>query len=281
MEPGPLVVQAADSGLIVLAHRRRDGVQILEALEATWGLGCPLIGRDHRPLVAALAATLGRRADWDLAILPGLPLGSPLLEATAAALAGRYRLAAGPLTRRHVASLAGGVDGFLSRRSPGLRKSLRRAARRAAAESIAFEYLRPRRASAIEALMARSSEVERRSWKHRVGGLAIGSMREFYRRMAGRLAETGRLRWLFASRGGEDVAYVLGAVFGNSYRGLQFSFDDRYRAIGLGNLAQLRQIQELAGEPGITGYDLGTGGDYKRSWAEGVRDSAALVVVRS
>jgi CelD/BcsL family acetyltransferase involved in cellulose biosynthesis len=281
MEPGELVLEGGGDGLIALAHRRRDGLSLLEGLEASWGLGSPLIGPDRRGLAATLSSILAGRSDWELAVLPGLPLGSPLLGAVAATLADRFRLATGPLTRRHVASLAGGVDGFLGRRSAGTRKSLRRAARRAAAAGISFEAHRPRRAAELDALITRAVAVEARSWKRRDGGLAIPGMRRFYFRLGHRLIADGRLRVLVASLGDEDVAYVLGAVFGDTYRGLQFSFDDRYRDVGLGNLAQLRQIEQLVAEPEIRTYDLGTGGAYKRAWAELTRDSVCLVAIRA
>jgi hypothetical protein len=281
MEPGPLILDHGDAGLVALACRVRDGARIIESLEATWGLGSPLIGRNPDALAGALLAILAARSDWDLAIVPGLPLGSPLLEAVAAALDGRYRLARGPVTRRHIASLAGGVDGFLARRSAGVRKSLRRAARRASAEGISFESHRPGSGAELDDLFDRAVAVEAHSWKGRAGGLATSAMRDFYRRMSHRLAERGQLRLLFGRRGAEDLVYVLGAVFGDSYRGLQFSFDDRCRALGLGNLAQLRQIEALADEPGLRRYDLGTGGEYKRAWSERVSDSIWLVAVRT
>jgi hypothetical protein len=69
-------------------------------------------------------------------------------------------------------------------------------------------------------------------------------------------------------------------VFGGTYRGLQFSYDERYGVVGLGNLSQLRQVEELALEPAVVRYDLGTGGAYKRSWAEEVLDSASLITLR-
>jgi hypothetical protein len=281
MGPGPLLTETIDTGLVVLARRVRDGARIIEALEAMWGLGSPLVGTEPRALATALVRLLARQADWDLAIVPGLPVESPLLEQVSGRLSTRFRVAQGPTTRRHIASLAGGLDGFLARRSAGLRKSLRRAADRASAEAITFEMHRPASTGAIHQLLARAQAVEARSWKRRDGGLATRSMREFYHRMGERLVERDQLRVLLARRGEEDVAYVLGAVFGDGYRGLQFSFDDRFRAIGLGNLAQLRQIEALTEEPGVLRYDLGTGGAYKRAWAETVSDSVCLIALRA
>jgi CelD/BcsL family acetyltransferase involved in cellulose biosynthesis len=85
--------------------------------------------------------------------------------------------------------------------------------------------------------------------------------------MLPRLAARGALRLMFARHEGRDVAYILGAVAGDTYRGLQFSFDDAYRDDSLGNLAQYHQIAALCDE-GVTRYDLGSGFPYKRRWAE-------------
>jgi hypothetical protein len=278
MPPGQPWLFRGPAGLVATMLRLHGEVRVLEPLEAMWGLASPLVGRDAIPL-ALEAAALWRthEAAWDALILTGVLVGSALQAALVDELGGRYRLALGPVTRRHVASLEGGVDGFLSRRSRATRKGLRQAERRAAAAGIRFET----GADGPDQLFDRVLSVERRSWKGRDQvGLDTDGMREFYRLMTGRLAASGRLRSLFARQGEEDVAYVLGACFGDTYRGLQFAFDDRHRAVGLGNLIQLHQVRALAGEPAMRRYDLGTGGDYKVAWAEDEVTSIALVVVR-
>jgi CelD/BcsL family acetyltransferase involved in cellulose biosynthesis len=104
-------------------------------------------------------------------------------------------------------------------------------------------------------------------------------MREFYRSMLDSLAARTGLRVWFARLGDNDIAYTLGGVVGNAYRGLQFSFDDDYRELGLGNACQFHQLRELC-DAGIEHYDLGTGGNYKHRWAEQQVTSEALVVRR-
>jgi len=283
MPPGRPWLLAGADGFVAAILRRHAGRRIVEPLEASWGLASPLVGPRAAPLASALLDLVrAREGEWDLLVLSGLLVDSQLLGAVARALGRRYRLGAGPVTRRHVASLAGGLDGFLSRRPRALRKSLRQAERRAAAAGIAFEEAAADSPAAADRLFDRLLAVERASWKGRGGvGLDAGEMRAFYRLMARRLAAGRRLRLLFARRGDEDVAYILGAVFGDTYRGLQFSFDDRWRAVGLGNLAQARQVALLAErEPEVARYDLGTGGEYKRAWAERSIDSIALVAGR-
>ena len=71
----------------------------------------------------------------------------------------------------------------------------------------------------------------------------------------------------------------VGGVFAGEYRGLQFSFDDAFRWLGLGNLLQLRQIEALCSE-GVELYDLGTAMPYKERWAEQVVETRLLVIAR-
>jgi CelD/BcsL family acetyltransferase involved in cellulose biosynthesis len=172
------------------------------------------------------------------------------------------------------------VDGFLSRRSRDLRKSLRRAQRAAHEAGVTFESVRvadPRQAGA---LYARVQAVEARSWKTRDGvGIHAGPMRAFYGAMLPRLCELGQQRTIFARVGDRDVGYILGAVMGGEYRGLQFSYDDEHAMLGIGGLLQLQQINELVAE-GVARYDLGTEMDYKRRWAEEIMETEMLVLVR-
>ncbi len=100
--------------------------------------------------------------------------------------------------------------------------------------------------------------------------------------MLPRLARRGAVRAQVGKRDGEDVAIVVGGVIdtpgGVAYRGLQFSFDDRLRPLGLGNVAQLAQIEALSRE-GVALYDLGSDVDYKRRWGEGCLTTVTLVAV--
>jgi CelD/BcsL family acetyltransferase involved in cellulose biosynthesis len=129
-------------------------------------------------------------------------------------------------------------------------------------------------------LYERIQAVEASSWKARDGvGISAGAMRAFYGHMLPRLCKLGQQRTLFARAGDRDIGYILGAVFDDEYRGLQFSYDDAYRPIGLGGLMQYHQILELCRD-GLARYDLGTEMDYKRRWAEGVMETEMLVLVR-
>jgi CelD/BcsL family acetyltransferase involved in cellulose biosynthesis len=104
-------------------------------------------------------------------------------------------------------------------------------------------------------------------------------MRAFYGAMLPRLCALGQQRTIFAKIGERDVGYILGAVMGGEYRGLQFSYDDELRELGIGGLLQFQQVTELC-EEGVGRYDLGTEMDYKRRWAEEIMETEMLVLVR-
>jgi CelD/BcsL family acetyltransferase involved in cellulose biosynthesis len=255
------------------------GFPYVEPVELAWGLASPLVGRDPEALASDVVAVLAARRDWQLAILSGITATGPQRRALERALPPRWERRRGTPTVRHVASLEGGVDGFLSRRSRELRKSLRKSLRAAEAAGVTFESVRASEGDAA-ALYARIQDVERQSWKAREGvGISAGPMRAFYGEMMPRLCATSQQRTIFARAADHDVGYILGAVFEGEYRGLQFSYDDDHAQLGLGGLLQYRQIVELCDER-VTRYDLGTEMDYKRRWAEEVMETEMLVLVR-
>lgn len=256
------------------------GFPYIEPLELAWGLAAPMIGRDPAALAGDVVATLAERRDWQLAILAGLTADGPQRRALDRLLPPRWERRRGTPTVRHVASLDGGVDGFLSRRSRDLRKSLRKSARAAGEAGLVFEPVRCVSGGDAAALYARIQRIEAASWKARDGvGISVGPMRLFYQLMLPRLCEQRQQRTVFARLGDRDVGYILGAVFEDEYRGLQFSYDDELAAHGIGGLLQYHQIVELCSD-GVARYDLGTEMDYKRRWAEDAMTTEMLVLVR-
>jgi hypothetical protein len=256
------------------------GFPYIEPIELAWGLAAPLIGGDPVGLVEEVVPLLASRRDWQLAILAGMTVTGPQRRALDATLPARWERRRGQPTLRHVASLDGGIDGFLSRRSRDLRKSLRRAERAALLAGVTFEAVRVNDPREAGALYARIQAVEARSWKSREGvGIHAGPMRAFYGAMLPRLCELGQQRTIFARAAEQDIGYILGAVMSGEYRGLQFSYDDDHAALGVGGLLQLRQVQHLV-EERVGRYDLGTEMDYKRRWAEDIMETEMLVLVR-
>jgi len=276
----PFAFHSASGYFAAMRGVHPAGFPYIEPIGLAWGLAAPLIGRDPAALAADVVAMLAARRDWQLAIFTGITADGPQRRALDRLLPPHWERRRGTPTVRHVASLDGGVDGFLSRRSRELRKSIRKSIRAASSAGLTFESVRAGAAGDAEALYTRIQDVEATSWKARDGvGISAGPMRMFYELMLPRLCLKGQQRTVFARAQGRDVGYIFGAVFEGEYRGLQFSYDDEHAQLGIGGLLQYHQVVELCGE-GITRYDLGTEMDYKRRWAEGVMETEMLVLVR-
>lgn len=254
----------------------------LEPLELSWGLACPLLGRDVPALVDEVADALGRSNEWQFCLVTGVQSGG--VHQRELLRPGRpWFVRQGTTTRRTIASLDGGVDGFLRRRSANFRRSLHKsekAARAAGIEVVAVGAEEMSSPDAVAAIYERIMAVEARSWKSMSGnGIAAGPMRDFYAAMLPRLATRGRARVMFARHCDEDVGYIMGAVFDGMYRGLQFSYREDHARYSVGSRMQMAQIAALCAE-GVTGYDLGTEMDYKGRWAEEQLTTELQILVR-
>lgn len=277
-------IRALDHGFLALAAGRSEGLgRYLAPLEAMWGLACPVIGEDARKVgTEAARYLLSERHTWDVLWLGGIARQSELFSTLVRELKRDVTLRVGPTTVRYRASLEGGFDGWLGRRSALFRKRIRQALRSVEFAGIRFEWLGPTlpRDADGAALFERIHAVETRSWKGQEGtGFVTGDMRAFYAAMVPRLVAAGALRVLFAKRGDEDVAVCFGGVFEGTYRGLQNSFDDRFRDLSLGNVMQGETIRRL-GHEGIALYDLGSEMDYKQRFAEEAFETMTLLGVR-
>jgi CelD/BcsL family acetyltransferase involved in cellulose biosynthesis len=277
-EREPCLFQAGDSFAALARVTWPGGRRGLEPLENMWSFACPLVGPGAAQLLAELTRARGPLAGEPL-WLAGLPAERGALRALLEPLQGRFAARIADRTERCVASLAGGLDGFLARRSPAFRRNLRAARRGSLERGLRFERIRvaPER---VEALYARVLAIERRSWKALAGnGADRGPMAEFYRAMWPRLAERGALRLVVAvDASGRDAGYVHGGALERRFRGLQFSFDEELRALGLGNLLQLELLDWLCAD-GFETYDLGSRSEYKQRWAESLDATVALLVV--
>ena len=251
----------------------------LSPVEAMWGLASPLVGAEApRLAIEAWRAIRAQAGPWDALWLCGLSPHGAAFKALAMLAGQGRRLFVGPTTHRHVASLEGGLDGWLSRRARTFRKSLRQAHRRAEEAGVTFEWHQDISAEARPTLYARALDVDDRSWKgQEAQGLRASDMALFYDHMTAYLAGRGALRLVFAKLDGEDIAMGFGGVLGDTFRGLQMSYDERFKHLSLGNLIQRQLIGRVA-EEGLDYYDLGTEMDYKRRWSEAGLDTVALVV---
>lgn len=273
-----------DAGYVALVKSWHERLgRFRQPLEASWCLASPFASSNPRALVEQFSVTCERESDeWDLLFLSGLVRNQQFYNALIDCFGGRYFIGVGPPVSRFVASLDGGYEAFLSRRSSKFRANLRRTWRKGEEEGVTYEYLRafdPEQGNASwREVYERILAIERRSWKGKSGtGIIDDPMREFYRRMLPRLAAKGQLRVLFVKQAAEDIAFVFGGLTARSYRGLQLSYDEDFKAFSPGNLAQIAIIQELCAE-GIEAYDLGSELEYKSNWAEERFETVSLVI---
>lgn len=264
---------------LVQSHHERLG-QFRQPLEASWCLASPFVGEDTNALVQDfMQASLTGERNWDLLFLSGLERDGALYNSLIERFSGMFFVGVGPPVVRFVASLDGGVEGFLSRRASKFRANLRRLDRRATDANFEKTYISSAQGPLPwEAIYDRILAIETNSWKGQSGtGILDAPMQLFYKKMLPRLNQTGMLRVLFITKDGEDVAFVFGGVFCNRYRGLQISFNNDYRSFSPGNLAQYWMIQHLI-EEGVEAYDLGSELEYKRRWAEQRHETVSLVI---
>lgn len=271
----------SDAGMVALVESTHESIgRFRQPMEASWCLANAFAGAQPQKLALDFVqASLREASDWDLLFLSGLECDSMLFRELAAGFSARYFVGLGVPVRRFRASLSGGFDGFLSRRSSKFRANSRRIMRRAIEAGFTFEYFRHfEGASCWETMYEEILKVEARSWKGKAGtGLLDEPMQHFYRLMFPRLVAQGALRVMFILRGGERVGSIFGGVNGQMYRGLQMSFDQDLGAHSLGNLAQLGMIGFLCDE-GLGWYDLGSELEYKGRWAEHRVETQPLII---
>lgn len=271
--------QGAGYVALVESYHERLG-RFRQPLEASWCLANPFAGADQARLVQSFAkACLAGHRDWDLLFLSGIKRDGTLYHSLIEHFSGLFFVGVGPPVTRFIASLEGGLDGFLSRRAPKMRANLRRIDRRASEQGLTPVYYNAQDGELDwQALYERILAVERQSWKGLSGtGIIDVPMQQFYRSMLPRLNAQGALRVMFIERDGQDIAFIFGAVFDGQYRGLQVSFRDEDRHHSPGNLAQLWMIRWLC-EQGVARYDLGSELEYKRTWAEEAMETISLVI---
>tara|TARA_R110002096_G_scaffold177707_1_gene354433 strand:- start:3035 stop:4009 length:975 start_codon:yes stop_codon:yes gene_type:complete len=265
-----LCIAASDDSLIAFAlHANTAAGPLLEPVESSWLFGCPLLGPNAVPMLVQLLESHPKAC----VLLSGMDIESPALPALAQAFAARYEFLHVANETACRASLAGGLDGYLSRRSAKIRRGIRNAARRAHDRGVSFERQQPTSKADADAVYARIIAVEDRSWKGLGNcGMSKPPSLQFYSKMLRRMAASGCGRVMFARHDRGDIGFIFGGLCGpdaqgNIYRGQQFSFAEDWRSASLGNVMQLEQLRWLC-EEGVARYDMGPVMDYKRHWTE-------------
>lgn len=269
--------------LIFCGYGERGRAPAIAPLDDSWLYGQPVLGPEGPDLLAdalpELCAPFGGRVPP--IVISGVMEKSFFAAKLFALFSGRFKFFRRAFMSQCSASLAGGVDGWLSRRSANCRAKLKKALRRAKAEGVEFERALPDEISAAE-IYERMLAIEARSWKG-IGhcGMAEPPMKQFYERMIGILAKDRGALVIFARIGEKDLGFIFGGLAGDIYRGQQFSFDQDYAALSPGNLMQFAKINWLC-EIGCARYDMGPAigpkMQYKRHWTERAQDFQAWVM---
>ena len=247
-------------------------------LEVGWGLACPLIGADPEVNVGALASALSKASlKPHYVLITGLVEDGQLHRALRRRFAGQLMVDRSQTCIRRVASLEGGVEAFLARRSSKFRAELRRSERRCLDNGLIVDYCRD---GDVETLVNRMVAVEKGSWKGMSDqGVDHGLPLQFYREIMASLLRKGTFRGVFIRNDTEDLSFAFGGIEGTLFRGLQLSYRVSHQHLSLGNVAQFSLIKALVQE-GISTYDLGMDMPYKTRWAEQTRmTQTALLAV--
>lgn len=270
---------AYEDSLLLFSEHINDGSSIyLAPLEDGWNFGCPLLGF-FAPEAFSLALN-----DWRKEYGPYIPpilLSGMREDIPSQKFFLRFRkdfvFYRVDRIEEGCASLIGGVDGWLSRRSANHRAKLKKAIRKGSLAGLEFERKRPASRAEAARIYGRMLNVERRSWKGiEHCGMAESPSSEFYEELIGRQARDRAALVIFARLAGEDVGFIYGACCGPFYRGQQFSYVNDRASLSIGNLMQWEKVKWLC-ELGIQRYDMGPlGGErmaYKRHWTEIQKES--------
>ena len=264
-----------DGSVCIFAEFALSGRRIfLTPVESHWFFGCPLLGRDAVAILhnsfAFLEKSYGR--NFPCFVFGGIRPRGVLARRLFASFGSRFTFYLHADGVQGCASLQGGVEGFLGRRSANHRAKVRKQMRRATEAGVTFERVIPANGLEASAAYRRIIAIERASWKGMEKcGMAESPSREFYDIMLQRLSVTGAARIIFARHEERDIGFIFGSMAGNIYRGQQFSFDDAWRKAGIGNVLQMEKVRWLC-ETGAKRYDMGpvTGPrmEYKLHWTE-------------
>jgi hypothetical protein len=270
-----LLIRSGSGSLIAFAEKKFSPTNIyLTPIEPHWFFGNPLLGKNA---VDLLADTLIDLSTHYKSVLPKILIGGiaprgAVFKNLKKTLRGKFDFNKQSSGIQSSASLSGGIEGYLSRRSANHRRNLKKGTAKAKRIGLSFDRQKPATADDAKAIFERMIAVELTSWKG-IGncGMVGGSNEQFYRIMLKRLASSSDARVIFAKNKGRDIGFIFGGMAGNVYRGQQFSFDDDWRSASVGNLMQLEQIMWLC-EEGAKRYDmgpfLGQRMEYKRHWTE-------------
>jgi len=280
-----LLIKESSDSILTLAEKSFDNGSVsLTPIEDHWLFASNFIGPNAIDLLSESLGDLERYYDQDFppVFISGIQFNdSDILRQIQKNLLTFFPNARKfTETEQCAASLAGGVDGFLSRRSSKHRRNLKKQANKVKKMNVQFERHIPSSIEEVTNLYARMINVELRSWKGlEQCGMAESPSKEFYEVLLQKLSSSKGSRVILARHEEKDIGYIFGSMAARVYRGQQFSFDAKYHSYSIGNLLQLEQVTWLC-EEGASRYDLGPLMEYKKHWTEEVVTNHTVVLLR-
>ena len=260
-----LYLRESTNSLLAFARiDNRSPHKLFIPVESLWLFGCPLLGPESVDLMQETIQESNRPRF----LISGLRPGGRLFRQLRERFTHQYNFRLYSRGTLCGASLSGGLDGFLSRRSSNHRRNLNKEMQRAIRKGVYFERYVPTSEKEVDEIYARIIHVERKSWKG-IGqcGMAEQPALSYYYLMLKRLALSRSARIIIAKHKERDIGFIYGGLSSHIYRGQQFSFSEDWRKASIGNLLQLEQIRWLCDE-GVRRYDMGPMMGYKKHWTE-------------
>lgn len=279
-------LQSQDSLVMLCEMPTAEGGVCLMPMDSGWFFGQPLLGFGAFGLFREACEIFGRAyaAGLPPIFISGIRKGGREERLSFFNFSPDFDIYNYHSTVQCSASLEGGLDGWLGRRSANHRAKLRKAMRKALAQGVAFERFRPQNPEECASVYDRMIAIERQSWKGRGHcGMAEPPSIEFYAVLMEQYAQSHMGFVIFATRDGRDLGFVFGGAASWVYRGQQFSYIEDASELSIGNLLQFEQIRWLC-ELGFQRYDMGPISgprmEYKRHWTEERRESLAWCLIR-
>lgn len=246
---------------LLFAERRGTGV--LYPWESSWMFGCPLVG-DPSHSVDLLWRFAGQVFPRKVGFcIGGVRRNGCLQHELEARRPGCRDGQEFPGTDCMIIDLSDGFEAWWNRRSRKFRRSMRQ---RGIAEGLEIEDAS---GAPVPELLERILSLQKKTckWKEGTDIFLHGEYRRFYACLMEDLQARRSLRVIFAREDGRDIAFQMGGLHGDGYRGLQMSYVEEARSLGVGNWLQLENLKRCAAE-GVREYDLGMHSPYKERWAD-------------
>lgn len=261
-----------ESNWLVFTERQPG---VLYPFESAWMFGCPLVG-DPQGCLDLLVNSNQHFGGLGF-VISGLRKDSVIHRGLNQLGGKARRYETFETTNCLTIDLSEGFDAYLQRRSKSFRKGIRQM------KDLEGLSIVDASSEAPEKVLARILDIQKRSYKgDSMGGDIFSSDHylNFYSHLYESLYQRGAIKTLFAQveDGSKDIAYIMGAVVGDIYRGFQMSYDNEYRKFALGNRLQLENMRQVC-DRGVSHYDLGMYSEYKERWADNLEEYRGVFIV--